>query len=155
MQALEAFNIPIRVLGPTTNQASAFKVVYAGLTKGLQGLFCELLMGARKYGLLDEISAQYEENYPGLLDKVSSSIVGLRIHAGRRAEEMAELKRTFNVQGLNSYMAPGAQKVLQAIAALNLGQGSDDGARQGDLAETLNLFYEKGLLQIKSPGNIS
>jgi len=155
MQALETFNIPIRVLGPTTNQASAFKVVYAGLTKGLQGLFCELLMGARKYGLLDEIRAQYEENYPGLLDKVSSSIVGLRIHAGRRAEEMAELKRTFNVQGLNSYMAPGAQKVLQAIAALNLGQGSDDGARQGDLAETLNLFYEKGLLQIKSPGNIS
>jgi 3-hydroxyisobutyrate dehydrogenase-like beta-hydroxyacid dehydrogenase len=155
MQALEAFNIPIKVLGPTTNQASAFKVVYAGLTKGLQGLFCELLMGARKYGLLKEIRFQYEESFPGLLDKVSGSIVGLRIHAGRRAEEMAELKRTFNVQGLNSYMAPGAQKVLQAIAALNLGQASDSGARQGDLAETLELFYEKGLLQLKSPGKNS
>ena len=83
---LESFDIPIKVLGPSTNQASAFKVVYAGLTKGLQGLFCELLMGAQRFGLLNELRAQYEESFPGLLDKVSSSIIGLRIHAGRRAE---------------------------------------------------------------------
>ena len=152
MQALEAFNIPVKILGPRTNQASAFKVVYAGFTKGLQGLFCELLMGAQKFGMLNEIRAQYEDSYPGLLDKVSGSIIGLRIHAGRRAEEMDELKRTFNTHGLNSYMAPGAQKVLQAIAALDVGQVSDSGARQGDLADTLELFYEKGLLQIESPG---
>lgn len=147
MQALESLNIPIKILGPNTNQASAFKVVYAGLTKGLQGLFCELFMGARRFGLLDEVRAQYEESFPGLLDKVSSSIVGLRIHAGRRAEEMDELKRTFNHHGLNSFMAPAVQKVLEAIAALDTGRASDDGARQGDLSETLELFYQKGLLR--------
>jgi hypothetical protein len=136
-------------LGPNTNQASAFKVVYAGLTKGLQGLFCELLMAARRFGLLSEIRAQYEESFPGLLDKVSSSIVGLCIHAGRRAEEMDELKRTFNAHGLDSFMAPAAQKVLEAIAALNVGQASDSGARQGDLLGTLEIFYGKGLLQLK------
>ncbi len=147
LQALEAFSIPIKVLGPATNQASAFKVVYAGLTKGLQGLFCELLMGARRFGLLNEIRAQYEESFPGLLDKVSSSIVGLRIHAARRAEEMDELKRTFNRHGLKSFMAPAAQKVLEAIAALDVRQESGDGARPGELMETLELFYRKGLLQ--------
>jgi 3-hydroxyisobutyrate dehydrogenase-like beta-hydroxyacid dehydrogenase len=147
MQALESLNIPIKILGPNTNQASAFKVIYAGLTKGLQGLFCELFMGARRFGLLDEVRAQYEESFPGLLDKVSSSIVGLRIHAGRRAEEMDELKRTFNHHGLNSFMAPAVQKVLEAIAALDAGRASDDGARQGDLSETLELFYQKGLLR--------
>ena len=148
LRELEEFNIPIKVLGSSTNQASAFKVVYAGLTKGLQGLFCELLMGARRFGLLEEIRAQYEESFPGLLDKVAPSIVGLRIHAGRRAEEMDELKRTFNAQGLDSFMAPAAQKVLQAIAALKVGEASTSGARQGDLAETLELFYDKGLLRI-------
>jgi 3-hydroxyisobutyrate dehydrogenase-like beta-hydroxyacid dehydrogenase len=148
MQALEAFGIPIKVLGAQTNQASAFKVVYAGLTKGLQGLFCELLMGARRFGLLNEIRAQYEESFPGLLDKVSPSIVGLQIHAARRAEEMDELKRTFHSHGLKSFMAPAAQKVLQAIAALNLGQASDDGARRGELAGTLEAFYDNGLLQL-------
>jgi 3-hydroxyisobutyrate dehydrogenase-like beta-hydroxyacid dehydrogenase len=147
VQALEAFQIPVKVLGHTTNQASAFKVVYAGLTKGLQGLFCELMMGARRFGLLNEIRAQYEESFPGLLDKVSSSIVGLQIHAARRAEEMDELKRTFNHHGMKSQMAPAVQKVLQAIAELNVGRASDDGARAGDLMETLELFYQKGLLR--------
>jgi 3-hydroxyisobutyrate dehydrogenase-like beta-hydroxyacid dehydrogenase len=147
MQALAEFGIPIRVLGSNTSQASAFKVVYAGLTKGLQGLFVELLMGARRFGLLNEVRAQYEESFPGLLDKVSSSIVGLRIHAARRAEEMDELKRTFNHHGMKSFMAPAAQRVLEAIAALGAGEASDSGVRQGDLPETLELFYEKGLLR--------
>jgi len=147
LRGLEAFNIPLKILGVSTNQASAFKVVYAGLTKGLQGLFCELLMGARRFGLLNEVRAQYEVSFPGLLDKVAPSIIGLQIHAGRRAEEMDELKRTFNTHGLNSFMAPAVQKVLQAIAALNVGQASESGARHGELAETLELFYEKGLLQ--------
>ena len=155
LAALESFQIPVKVLGPSTNQASAFKVVYAGLTKGLQGLFCELFMGARRFGLLKEITAQYEESFPGLIDKVSSSIVGLRIHAGRRAEEMDELKRTFNKHGMDSFMAPAAQKVLEAIAALNVGKASASGARDGDLQETLELFYEKGLLQLDAKGRNS
>src|SRR3990172_2344237 len=147
LQALAALGIPIRVLGPNTSQASAFKVVYAGLTKGLQGLFVELLMGARRFGLMNEVRAQYEESFPGLLDKISTSIVGLRIHAARRAEEMDELKRTFNHHGMKSFMAPAAQKVLEAIAELGAGEASDSGVRQGDLLETLELFYEKGLLR--------
>jgi 3-hydroxyisobutyrate dehydrogenase-like beta-hydroxyacid dehydrogenase len=147
LQILEKFNIPVKVLGASTSQASAFKVVYAGLTKGLQGLFCELLMGARRFGLLQEIRAQYDESFPGLLGKVSSSIVGLSIHAGRRAEEMDELKRTFNHFGMRSFMAPAAQKVLEAIAALPRREASTSGAREGELFETLERFYDMGLLR--------
>src|SRR6476660_43012 len=147
LQALEEFKIPIKVLGANTNQASAFKVVYAGLTKGLQGLFCELLMGARRFGLLDEIRAQYDESFPGLLDKVSSSIVGLSIHAGRLAAVKDELKPTFNHHGMNSFMAPAVQKVLEAIAALPRREASTSGAREGELFETLERFYDMGLLR--------
>jgi 3-hydroxyisobutyrate dehydrogenase-like beta-hydroxyacid dehydrogenase len=147
IQELESYGFSVKVLGPAVAQASAFKVVYAGLTKGLQGLFVELLMGARGFGLLDEILKRYEESFPGLLDKVTSSIVGLRTHAGRRAEEMDELKRTFNHHGMKSFMAPAAQKVLQAIAALDAGKPSDSGARERELLETLELFFEKGLLR--------
>jgi 3-hydroxyisobutyrate dehydrogenase-like beta-hydroxyacid dehydrogenase len=144
---LEPFGIPVRVLGSNTSQASAFKVVYAGLTKGLQGLFCELLMGAQRFGLLNEIRAQYEESFPGLLDKISSSIVGLQIHAGRRAEEMDELARTFDHYGMTALMAPAVQQVLEAVASLELREGSTSGKRDGDLVGTLQLFYENGLLR--------
>jgi len=147
IQELEPYGFSVKVLGPTVAQASAFKVVYAGLTKGLQGLFVELLMGARRFGLLDEILKRYEESFPGLLDKVTSSIVGLRIHAARRAEEMDELKRTFAYHGMKAFMAPAVQKVLQSIAELDVGKTSAPGAREGDLLETLELFFKKGLLQ--------
>ena len=147
IQELEPYGFSVKVLGPTVAQASAFKVVYAGLTKGLQGLFVELLMGARRFGLLDEILKRYEESFPGLLDKVTSSIVGLRIHAARRAEEMDELKRTFAYHGMKAFMAPAVQKVLQSIAELDVGKTSTTGGREGDLLETLELFFKKGLLQ--------
>lgn len=147
LQELESFSIPVKVLGAKTSQASAFKVVYAGLTKGLQGLFVELLMGARRFGLLDEILARYEESFPGLLDKVAGSIVGLRIHARRRAEEMDELKRTFNHHDMKSFMAPAVQKVLESIAELKIAEASKDGGREGDLLSTLELFFQHGLLQ--------
>jgi 3-hydroxyisobutyrate dehydrogenase-like beta-hydroxyacid dehydrogenase len=149
IQELEPYGFSVKVLGPTVAQASAFKVVYAGLTKGLQGLFVELLIGARRFGLLDEILERYEESFPGLLDKVTSSIVGLRIHAARRAEEMDELKRTFGHHGMKAFMAPAAQKVLQSIADLDLGKISATSGREGDLLETLEVFFKNGLLQQK------
>ena len=140
------YGFTVQVLGSGTSQASAFKVVYAGLTKGLQGLFVELLMGAKRFGLLDEIMKRYEESFPGLLDKVSSSIVGLRIHARRRAEEMDELERTYAHHGMQALLAPAIQKVLASIADLDIRETSDKGVREGDLMETLELFYQEGLL---------
>ena len=138
--------VSVQVLGTGISQASAFKVVYAGLTKGLQGLFVELLMGAKRFGLLDEIINRYDESFPGLLEKVSSSIVGLRIHAARRAEEMDELQRTYAHYGMQALMAPAIQNVLSSIADLDIRESSEKGARAGDLMETLELFYQQGLL---------
>ena len=144
---LGAYGLNVQILGGGTSQASAFKVVYAGLTKGLQGLFVELLMGAKSFGLLDEIIKRYDESFPGLLDKVSSSIVGLRTHAGRRAEEMDELKRTYANYGMQALLAPAIQQVLASISELDVRESSNEGLRTGDLMETLELFYQKGLLR--------
>lgn len=151
---LTSYGIAVQVLGPGVTQASAFKIVYAGLTKGLQGLFVELLMGAQKFGLLDEILKRYEESFPGLLEKVASSIVGLRIHAARRAEEMDELKRTFMHHGMKPYIAPAVQKVLRSIADLEPSRASETGDREGDLLNTLELFFKAGLLQEARPSAV-
>jgi hypothetical protein len=68
---------------------------------------------------------------------------------------MDELKRTFNHHGMESFMAPAVQQVLESIARLETGKASDSGARQGDLQETLELFYQKGLLQTDAKGRNS
>ncbi len=147
IRGLEQSGFSVRVLGAQAAQASAFKVVYASLTKGLQGLFVELLIGARKFGLLNEILSQYEESFPGLLGKVGSSIAALGVHAGRRAEEMAELTETFRHYGLRAIMAPATKNLLMSIAALDVGKTSETGAREGTLLDALEIFFEKGLLQ--------
>ena len=48
---------------------------------------------------------------------------------------------------MTALMAPAAQQVLEAIAALELGGPSATGARDGDVMTTLDDFYQKGLLQ--------
>jgi hypothetical protein len=68
---------------------------------------------------------------------------------------MDELKRTFNHHGMQSFMAPAVQQVLESIAALQTGKASGSGARQGDLQETLELFYQKGLLRMNSKADNS
>lgn len=147
LRGLRDSGFSVEVLGPITGQASAFKIVYAGLTKGLQGLLTELLLGARKFDLLQEIMRRYEESFPGLVSKVGRSIAALPIHAGRRAEEMRELRETFRHHGLKAVMAPATQKILEQIAELDCGNPSQTGGREGELLETLELFFQRGLLQ--------
>jgi putative dehydrogenase len=149
LRALKDFGFTVEVLGAKTGQASAFKIVYAGLTKGLQALLTELLLGARKFDLLQEIMRRYEESFPGLVGKVGGSIAALPVHAGRRAEEMRELGETFRHHGLKAVIAPATKKVLEQIAALDCGKASETGARDGDLLETVELFFSRGLLQKK------
>jgi 3-hydroxyisobutyrate dehydrogenase-like beta-hydroxyacid dehydrogenase len=148
--ALKEAGLKVEVLGSKIGQASAFKVVYAGLTKGLQGLFTELLLGARKFDLLQPIMKRYEESFPGLLDKVGGGIAALTLHAGRRAEEMAELAETYRHSGLEAVVAPATRRILEEIAALDLHKASEIGARDGDLMETLELFSRRGLLKKKN-----
>ena len=149
IKGLEKFGLSVSIVGPSVGQASAFKIIYAGLTKGLQSLFTELLLGAKRLGVLDEILARYDESFPGLAEKVGHSIAALPVHAARRAEEMAELAETFRHYGLKPSMAPAAEKILRAIGDLKAGEASERGSRRGSLADTLELFFKKGLLQNK------
>jgi hypothetical protein len=62
---------------------------------------------------------------------------------------MRELRQTFRHHGLEAVIAPATAKILEQIAALNCGQPSETGGREGDLLETLELFYQRGLLHKK------
>ncbi len=135
----------VKVLGTGLTQASAFKVLHAGLSKGLAGLFTELLVGAEKLGLLDEIIEDYERSYPGIATKVGQSMLSLPLHAGRRAEELVELRETYLHYGLNPVVVPAVEKVLKGIAGLKTGEGS--GTRAASLEEIIKSFTASGLLR--------
>lgn len=145
--ALNELGLCVKVLGPGATQASAFKVLHAGLTKGLAGLFIELLVGAERLGLLDETLADYERTYPGLLQKVGQSTLSLPLHAARRSEEMAELSDTLRHFGLNPIVLPSVGKVLRAIADLKFGEFSPASTSAKEPVELIKLFSKLGLLR--------
>ena len=148
IRGLEAFGFAVRVLGREIGQASAFKIIYAGLTKGLQGLLVELLLGAKNLNMLDQLIDCYDERFPGLMKKVGRSISALPIHAGRRSEEMEELHQTLRHYGLEAHMPPAVKAVLKGIAALNLGRPSETGDRDWSLEETLESLQSNGFMKI-------
>ena len=146
IEELREFGFSVKILGPEIGQASAFKIMYAGLSKGLQGLLLELLLGAKRANLLDQLIACYDERFPGLVHKIGRGISALPVHAGRRAQEMDELERTLRHYGLRSEMAPAVRKVLESIAALDLATAVAEGTHRGTLQETLTLLLDNGLL---------
>jgi len=145
--ALNELGLSVKVLGPGASQASALKVLHAGLTKGLAGLFIELLVGAERLGLLEETLADYERSYPGLTQKVGQSTLSLPLQAARRSEEMAELRNTFRHFGLNPIVVPSVGKILRAIADLKIGEASPPITRGQTPTEIIRLFAERGLMR--------
>ncbi len=150
LNPLNELGLSIKILGPGVTQASAFKVIHAGLTKGLAGLLTELLVGAEKFGLLKEALADYDRAFPGLLQKVGHSIASLPLHAARRSEEMAELRETFLHYGLDPIVVPSVEKILRAISDLKSDKASLTNTRGETLANTIKLFSERGLLRESS-----
>jgi 3-hydroxyisobutyrate dehydrogenase-like beta-hydroxyacid dehydrogenase len=144
LSALNDSGLRVKVLGPGTSQASAFKIIHAGLSKGLAGLFTELLVGANALGLLRETLDDYDENYPGLRQKITGSITSLPVHAKRRSEEMIELRETFAHYGIDPVVVPSVEKILKSIADLNTGE---TGSRGENLVDTIKLFSDRGLLR--------
>jgi 3-hydroxyisobutyrate dehydrogenase-like beta-hydroxyacid dehydrogenase len=150
LSALNDSGLRVKVLGPGATQASAFKIIHAGLSKGLAGLFTELLVGANALGLLHETLQDYDENHPGLLQRISNSIASLPLHAKRRSEEMIELRETFAYYGIDPVVVPSVEKILRSIADLNTGEA---GTRGENLVDTIKLFSDRGLLRAESSAN--
>ena len=108
----------VEVLGAGVGQASAFKMAYAGFTKGTTSLLIELTLTAHAWGFLDAILEKYRETYPDAFKMFKGQLTRLPEHAARRSEEMTELTAMAEAVGLSPIMAPGADQVLRAMARL-------------------------------------
>jgi len=149
--ALQDFGLSIKVLGNQIGQASAFKMVYAGLTKGLSSLSVELLLTARSLGLFDQIMERYRLSYPEVADFMVRMLPDLPWRATRRSQEMEELSATIKSLGLHPVMAPASGKALKRLGELTRRSGwlePDEG--QLNLKDTIEKLYQ-GLQ--KSPGS--
>ncbi|MFI5269379.1 MAG: DUF1932 domain-containing protein, partial [Chloroflexota bacterium] len=97
-QLLEPLNVSI--LGGRPGQASAFKVLYAGVTKGLSAMGMELLAGAERLNVSAELMDKLRLDWPNVANFWSRNLPELAPRAKRRAQEMAELADTLEQLGI-------------------------------------------------------
>lgn len=81
----------VRVLDAPAGAASALKMSYAGITKGLTGLAAMMMLGATRAGCAEALSREMAESQPHLLAWVTRNVPRMYPKAYRWAAEMEEI----------------------------------------------------------------
>ena len=136
------------VLGDRIGQASAFKMAFSGLNKGLTALLYELTAAGAEFGFLDELLHRYKALLPGVMEALEWLVPTYPMHAARRADEMAELAETLEHFGFSSVMARGTQDTLAAVGRLRLAERFPERGEHGwTMREVLDVLAREGTLK--------
>ena len=143
-----AKSIKTQVLGDRIGQASAFKIAFSGLNKGLAALLFELTVAGKEFGFLDELLHTYSSVLPGIMQTLEWLVPTYPMHSARRADEMAELAEMLEHFGFSSVMARGTQETLAAVGKLKLAERYPErGEHDWTMREVIEAIARDGALK--------
>jgi len=134
---LRDFGLDIRPIGPTIGQASAMKMSYAALTKGLAALGTELLVAGRLAGVSDALAAELTASQPQLLQWLTKQLPAFPPKAHRWVAEMEEIADTFASHGLPDATLKGAAEFYDLVARSPLGRELPGHRERGQTLESV------------------
>ncbi len=114
--------IAITVMSDRVGDASAIKMCYAAMTKGVQALGVELLVAARRLGVDAALEAQFKASRSDVYNWVVGALPVMPPKAYRWVPEMLEIARTFEAAGMTPRIFEGAAEMYTFIAATPLGK---------------------------------
>jgi 3-hydroxyisobutyrate dehydrogenase-like beta-hydroxyacid dehydrogenase len=142
-------SIKTQVLGDRIGQASAFKIAFSGLNKGLAALLFELTVAGKEFGFLDELLRTYSSLLPGIMQALEWLVPTYPMHSARRADEMAELAEMLEHFGFSSVMARGTQETLAAVGRANLVERYPDrGEHEWTMREVIEAIAQEKALKL-------
>jgi len=148
-----AKSIKTQVLGDRIGQASAFKIAFSGLNKGLAALLFELTVAGKEFGFLDELLHTYSSVLPGIMQTLEWLVPTYPMHSARRADEMAELAEMLEHFGFSSVMARGTQETLAAVGKLKLAERYPErGEHDWTMREVIEAIARDGVLRRSTKG---
>jgi 3-hydroxyisobutyrate dehydrogenase-like beta-hydroxyacid dehydrogenase len=107
--------LDVRVLDGEIGQASALKMCYAALTKGLTALLTESMVAADALGVTEALVAELSDSQPQFLATAQRGLPGMVPKAYRWIAEMEEIAATFEAAGLTPRMLLGAADVYRLV----------------------------------------
>jgi 3-hydroxyisobutyrate dehydrogenase-like beta-hydroxyacid dehydrogenase len=126
-EALSAYGLDVRLVGPRIGQASGLKMVYAASTKGTTALWTELLVAAKALGLGDQLAQELKGST--IAQQAMRSVPSMPRRSRRWIGEMEEIAATFESLGLTPLMLQGAAELYRFVGETHL---ADQTSREPD-----------------------
>ena len=124
LSALTDWGIDLRPIDGGVGAASALKMSYAGITKGLTALGSAMALGAVRSGAAAALHAELAASQPGLLAYFERSVPDMFDKAYRWVAEMEEISSY--LEGMpGAGMYAGAAELYAAVAADRATAGAD------------------------------
>ena len=114
--------LDIHVIAGEVGAASALKMCFATLTKGVQALAIQSFVTAEIEGIGPELRAEMEGVQAALLKSLTSSLPGMPPKAYRWVGEMEEVAKTYGDLGLTPKTFEGAADVYRFVESTPLGK---------------------------------
>lgn len=139
-EILSSLGLTIRAISLDPKHPAAIKILRSVCLKGLVAVTYEMLRGAEKYGVSDQIleSASEAMSKASFKDTLNNWLASTAIHARRRAKEMEEAIETLEKAGIDPVMSIGTKKIFEEIASFHL-----DEIFKGEIPDSFHKVLEK------------
>jgi 3-hydroxyisobutyrate dehydrogenase-like beta-hydroxyacid dehydrogenase len=117
---LASLPLDVRVIPGEIGQASALKMCYAALTKGLSALITESMVAAAENGVSAALREELADSQPQFL-AAARALGGIVPKAHRWVAEREEIAATFAQAGLTPRMLEGAADVYRLVESARAG----------------------------------
>lgn len=119
-QELSRFGLDIRPLGAQVGLASAIKMCYASMTKGLTALCTELLTAAEILGVSEALGEEFKLSQSALYERMERSLPLMPPKSKRWIGEMEEISATFEHVGLTPKILAGAADMYRFVGGTRM-----------------------------------
>jgi L-threonate 2-dehydrogenase len=131
---LGQYGLSIKVLDGPIGAASALKMSYAGITKGLSGLGAAMLIAASREGAAAALRAELQESQPALLARFAKALPQMYAKAYRWVAEMEEIAEFLGEDEAAATMFRGLSRLYERLAADHRGGKGEIGAIESFLS---------------------
>jgi 3-hydroxyisobutyrate dehydrogenase-like beta-hydroxyacid dehydrogenase len=116
LDELRKFGMDVRPLSREVGDASALKMAYGGINKGLQALGAAMILGAERSGVSRALWQEMQDSQPAVLQLLARALPKMYAKAYRWVGEMEEIAKFLQPETGGSEMLRGAAQLYQDIA---------------------------------------
>jgi 3-hydroxyisobutyrate dehydrogenase-like beta-hydroxyacid dehydrogenase len=132
---LSEYGLTIKVLDGPLGAASALKMSYAGITKGLNGIAAGMLLGARRAGVGEALREELRDSQPALAARFAKSLPDMYPKAYRWVAEMEEIAAFLEEDEASAAIYHGLAALFDRVAKDFSGEKLETGVLDALLAE--------------------